>query len=165
MQGGGWNPYRSKYHGGGHGYNSTYSGDRNSFYSRKFTNRPFSKRRGGGKGGDSAGGVHKDIYDGQKKGVKVEKTGPPPPLVEEHFPGLSGSPKSTTAAGEQSRDPSNHDVEVKKDISIATNSGYAAALLKAAPPMPDVSSQHDSEKTSLPKPKSPNPTPARKVCF
>jgi hypothetical protein len=150
MQGGGWNPYRSKYHGYNNNNGQTYTGDRASFNPRKFSNRPYSKRRG--KAGDSPG-THKEYDDAEKKSAKVENAGPPPPLVEEHFPGLSGSPKSTNAAGEEI----GNDNEVKKEI--LTNSGYAAALLKAAPPMPDVSSQTEPEKSSLPKPKS----PARKV--
>ena len=114
--------------------------------SRKFNNKPFSKQRGG-KGSDSASYKGGDAKKGQKI---VEKAAPPPPLVEEHFPGLSGSPKSTASPGQEEDDTNN--AELKKEI--VTASGYAAALLKEAPPFPDVRSV-PTEKRSLPKPSSP----------
>ncbi len=143
MQGGGWNPYRSKYNG----YNNNgnvYAGDRVSFNRRKFSNKPFSKKRG--KAGEAAGS-QKGNDDGRTK-AKVEKAGPPPPLVEEHFPGLAGSPKSTAS------DANVHEKNKGVKKEIATNSGYAAALLKAAPPVPEVSSQPESQNRPLPKPKT-----------
>lgn len=154
MQGGGWNPYRPKYNG--NNTNQLYSGDRVSYNARKF-NRPYPKQRG--KGSDSSG-IYKGNDDGAQKAAKVKKAEPPPPLVEEHFPGLAGSPKSTAAdsEGEEiSNNDDNNNNYVKKEV--LTNSGYAAALLKAAPQMPDVSTFVDglqSQKTSFSK------SPARK---
>ena len=96
----------------------------------------------------------------------MEKAGPPPPLVEEHFPGLAaGSLKSVSASADASTDASTSasgeseavgvPVAVKKEIVHA--SGYAAALKKAAPPVMEVS----TENVKRTKPKS----PARsKVC-
>ena len=158
MQGGGWNPYRPKYNG--NNTNQLYSGDRVSYIARKF-NRPYPKQRG--KGGDSSG-FYKGNDDGAQKASKVKKAEPPPPLVDEHFPGLAGSPKSTTADSEgeeiSNNDDNNNNNYVKKEV--LTNSGYAAALLKAVPQMPDVSTFVDglqSQKTTFSK------SPARKVCI
>jgi|AntRauTorckE5430_2_1112549.scaffolds.fasta_scaffold04647_3 hypothetical protein len=142
MQGSGYNPHRPR----------VYTGDRAS-YSKKFTNKPHLKQRGGGKGGDYNGSsTYKGTNHDSKKAVKpAEKASPPPPLVEEHFPGLDGSPKSVDVS-----DSTNAETEVvKKDIIHA--SGYAAALKKAAPPVTEVAT--DNPKRS--KPKSPT---RPKVC-
>jgi hypothetical protein len=106
-----------------------YSGDRVSFSgAKKFTRGGFGEKNGGaygkqqyhtpkdGKANNQSGPVD------NTKLKKVEKSLPPPPVVEEHYPSLDG------VAGESS--PS----------SVANlysgGGGYAAALLKDAPPAP-----------------------------
>jgi len=161
MQGPGYNPHRSGY--------KVYAGDRIS-YTKKFNNsagtgtKPYFSKPRGGKGGDHPGsGPYKgNNYDPSKNNAKpVEKAGPPPPLVEEHFPGLAGSPTIVSVIASSSADASASGeseavgvpvpVAVKKDIVHA--SGYAAALKKAAPPVMEVSTEN--VKRTTPKPKSP----------
>ena len=147
IQGSSYNPYRTKSYQGYNNKHQIYSGDRAS-YPRKYNNKPFAKQRG--VKDNDATGTYKGGNDKTKIEPKVsEKATPPPPLVEEHFPGLSGSPTSTIVDndGEENR----NDNEWKKEIVNA--SGYAAALLKAAPLIPEVPPK--TEKRTLPKPKSP----------
>lgn len=123
-------------------YNNTYSSQRSSngsnvyagdriTYSRKF-NKQYSKQRGGKNSNDK---------QQSKKSKPIEKPNvPPPPLVEEHFPGLGGDGNAAP----------------KKDV---TGSAYAAALLKAAPPVAEVSTGASVARTE----KKANSSP-RKVC-
>lgn len=109
---------------------NVYAGDRIT-YSRKF-NKQYSKQRGGKNSNDK---------QQSKKSKPIEKpTVPPPPLVEEHFPGLG----------------SDGNIAPKKDV---TGSAYAAALLKAAPPVAEVSTGASVARTE----KKANSSP-RKVC-
>lgn len=151
MQGSGYNPYRGKY-SSYRGSNQIYSGDRNSYYPRKYNSRPFSKPRAGR--GSEGSGPHKGASDNQKKGRVADKVVlPPPPLVEEHFPGLAGSPTSTIVT---SNVEDAEEIDSQGSIPVASVGGYAAALLKAAPPVPEISS---FEKASASKPE----IPARKT--
>jgi len=140
MQGSGYNPHRAR----------VYSGDRLS-YSRKFNNRPHLKPRSG-KGGEYNPGSYKgNNYDASKKVPKpAEKVSPPPPLVEEHFPGLDGGSPNGAGAG-ASAATSDGNEGVKKEFMQVSGCGYAAALKKAAPPVTEVS----TENVKRSKPKSP----------
>uniref|UniRef100_A0A7S3V6V1 HTH La-type RNA-binding domain-containing protein n=1 Tax=Chaetoceros debilis TaxID=122233 RepID=A0A7S3V6V1_9STRA len=149
-QGSGYNPYRGKYPSY-RGSNQVYSGDRNSYYPRKYNSRPFSKPRGGR--GSEGSGPYKGVSDNQKKVRVADKVVlPPPPLVEEHFPGLAGSPTSTIVTSNVEDTEEN---DSQGSIPVASVGGYAAALLKAAPPVPEISSF--GKATSLK-----SETPARK---
>lgn len=160
--GGGARPHRNH-----NSYTSIYSGDRAGYYnssSRKYTStRPYSKHRGGRgpgfSGGDgSSGGYYNHSRGGSGGGEYSKKnkihepkvTLPPPPLVEEHFPGLGigmeRSPKSTIMANHDTGSGESESVmEAKRStltrttpVVVATASGYAAALLKdAAPTVPE----------------------------
>ncbi len=150
MQDSGFNPYHGKYLAHRNNSYPIYSGDRVGYsYSRKYTTRPYSKLRGG-RGSDTMGSG-RGGNDSKKNKINEKVTTPPPPLVEEHFPGLETSPKSTITA--------NHgeiEVNESKRAAITTTNGYAAALLKAAPPVPEFPS---TEKMPRSKPE----TPSRRV--
>lgn len=123
-----------------------YSGDRVN-YSFRDSSKPFSKARGAK--GTEYHGFHKKGYSFE--GRKVYKSdakkssptsssssssSPPPPLVDEHFPGLAGSARKEGV--EESI--KNGEKEMPKEMSNSIT-GYAAALLKAAPPVTEVSTK------------------------
>jgi hypothetical protein len=124
-----------------------YSGDRVN-YSFRDSSKPFSKARGAK--GTEYHGFHKkgNSFEGRKvyksdakkssptTTTTTSSSSPPPPLVDEHFPGLAGSPRKegveeSMKYGEK---------EMPKEMSNSIT-GYAAALLKAAPPVTEVSTK------------------------
>lgn len=175
-----YNPYR-----GGYRNNNTssymnqhkiYSGDRLS-YPRKFNtttnNRSFPKQRGR-KGSESSSNYHPHQYNPHHSGMKrtdssnslkgekdstenkVEKVlPPPPPLVDEHFPGL-GNTASPKSVGDDNNSAPASSVPTSTTIP---NSGYAAALLKSAPPLPDVPLSQPDKHVRVTDATDTNPTP------
>lgn len=119
-----------------------YSGDRVN-YSFRESSKPFSRQRGGSRGTDHHG-FHKKgytvegrkVYKSDSKKIPSTSSSPPPPLVDEHFPGLVGS----TPIG-ASTDPMGGDDKVMPKEMSNSITGYAAALLKAAPPVTEVSTK------------------------
>ena len=126
--------------------NQIYSGDR-PHYSKKGNGRgQLNGYKHGARGGRGSGGVYSSTGSSQKgngsngkKGIE-EKAVPPPPLVEEHFPTLGDSPKTSS---ENDGKESNSEAPTEKNDNrtagmglshVFNTSGYAAALKKAVPP-------------------------------
>jgi len=141
-----------------------YTGDRVN-YSLRDSNKLFSKPRGG-KGADHQHGFNKKSYavearklhkgDEKKTSHPAVSSSPPPPFVEEHFPGLSGSVPIEMSTDSMRGDEKELPRETSNSIT-----GYAAALLKAAPPVTEVSTKAN-KKSSAELPKA---TEAKVRCY
>eukprot|EP00551_Chaetoceros_affinis_P005377 CAMPEP_0203665698 /NCGR_PEP_ID=MMETSP0090-20130426/2870_1 /ASSEMBLY_ACC=CAM_ASM_001088 /TAXON_ID=426623 /ORGANISM="Chaetoceros affinis, Strain CCMP159" /LENGTH=707 /DNA_ID=CAMNT_0050529345 /DNA_START=314 /DNA_END=2437 /DNA_ORIENTATION=+ len=119
------NNYNGKKSSRGHYFND---GGSTSYYGSQ--NYQPQRRDGGSSGSNSSStGGGDNLVD---KAKKVQKNlPPPPPVVEEHYPTLTGDGNSVGPSSPTSI--ANLELRLRNRVSTAT-SGYAAALLKAAPP-------------------------------
>ena len=112
--------------------------------------RSYSGRAGGGRGYGGRSN-YSSSSSGPNKTTKVQPSVPPPPLVEEHFPTLAGNEaedgvaKSTHVENEIKKENTKVDLNKNESSPVVPlkptptqpslpSGGYAAAVLKAAPP-------------------------------
>lgn len=137
-----------------HDSNQVYSGDRANYYvSKKYSRGSYGYNNNGGSGGSGGSGntfrkqqdqYHQrdrkdhdstNVSDDTNRAKKDVDSQPPPPVIEQHYPSLSGtkvgdsSPTSVTTSGLGEQISS----KISSSSSRVLGGGYAAALLKEAP--------------------------------